>query len=95
MATISRCWFEATTQRMVDFELVEDMIATFHTFSPEFLAAVIQLTDQNGSTSLHYAVGHGAWPLVSVILDTGYAPVNHLNLAGFSPIMIATISHRK
>ncbi|KAM3184251.1 hypothetical protein ACTXT7_008725 [Hymenolepis weldensis] len=45
-----------------------------------------------GSTCLHYAVGHGAWRVVSLILNTGYADANKKNAFGFSPIMIAAIS---
>ncbi|VDP32575.1 unnamed protein product [Schistosoma curassoni] len=45
------------------------------------------------STCLHYSVGHGAWQVVNLILDTGHAHPDHINRSGFSPIMIATLSN--
>ncbi|CAH8663724.1 unnamed protein product [Heterobilharzia americana] len=45
------------------------------------------------STCLHYSVGHGAWRVVNLILDTGHAHPDHLNRSGFSPIMIATLTN--
>ncbi|VDO99733.1 unnamed protein product [Schistosoma margrebowiei] len=44
-------------------------------------------------TCLHYSVGHGAWQVVNLILDTGHAHPDHINRSGFSPIMIATLSN--
>ncbi|VDO00832.1 unnamed protein product [Rodentolepis nana] len=52
----------------------------------------LQFSQFQGSTCLHYAVGHGAWRVVSLILNTGYADANKKNAFGFSPIMIAAIS---
>ncbi|KAL3308056.1 hypothetical protein Ciccas_013417, partial [Cichlidogyrus casuarinus] len=44
------------------------------------------------STALHYAIGHGSWMVVTILLDSGCANVNQLNHAGYSPVMVAAIS---
>ncbi|VDN33880.1 unnamed protein product [Dibothriocephalus latus] len=41
---------------------------------------------------MHYAVGHGSWRVVNLILDTNYADPDQVNASGFSPIMIAAVS---
>ncbi|TNN20137.1 KN motif and ankyrin repeat domain-containing protein, partial [Schistosoma japonicum] len=91
--TVVKIWFELAASSQADLLSIEDFIAILHDYSPSLLRDVIQSVDENDSTCLHYSVGHGAWQVVNLILDTGHAHPNHCNQSGFSPIMIATLSN--
>ncbi|KAK4475157.1 hypothetical protein MN116_002241 [Schistosoma mekongi] len=91
--TVVRIWFELAASSQADLLSIEDFIAILHDYSPSLLRDVIQSVDENDSTCLHYSVGHGAWQVVNLILDTGHAHPDHCNQSGFSPIMIATLSN--
>ncbi|KAA0199031.1 putative KN motif and ankyrin repeat domain-containing protein [Fasciolopsis buskii] len=84
-------WFDLTGATKLELEKLEDFVAILYEHHEDLLRDVMQSVDDNGSTSLHYAVGHGAWPVVNLILDSGYAEPDRFNLVGFSPIMIATV----
>ncbi|THD21375.1 KN motif and ankyrin repeat domain-containing protein 2 [Fasciola hepatica] len=84
-------WFDLTGATKLELEKLEDFVAILHEHHEELLRDVMQSVDDNGSTSLHYAVGHGAWAVVNLILDSGYSQPDRFNLVGFSPIMIATV----
>ncbi|CAH8563519.1 unnamed protein product [Schistosoma turkestanicum] len=93
LLTIVKIWFELAATSQTDLPSIEDFIAILHDYSPALLRDVIQSIDENDSTCLHYSVGHGAWQVVNLILDTGHAHPDYLNRSGFSPIMIATLSN--
>nr|CAH8872778.1 unnamed protein product [Trichobilharzia regenti] len=91
--TVVKVWFELAAASQTDLLSIEDFIAILHGYSPALLRDIIQSIDENDSTCLHYSVGHGAWQVVNLILDTGHAHPDHLNRSGFSPIMIATLTN--
>ncbi|CAH8649668.1 unnamed protein product [Schistosoma intercalatum] len=93
LLTLVKIWFELAATSQIDLLSIEDFIAILHDHSPSLLRDVIQSIDENNSTCLHYSVGHGAWQVVNLILDTGHAHPDHINRSGFSPIMIATLSN--
>ena len=45
-----------------------------------------------GNTALHYAVSHGNFDVVGLILDTGVVDVNQPNRAGYTAIMLASLT---
>ncbi|KAK6043574.1 ankyrin repeat protein, partial [Cooperia oncophora] len=53
---------------------------------------VVNITDQNGNTALHYAVSHGNFGVVSSLLDSGECQLNLANRAGYSAVMLAALS---
>ncbi|VDP78149.1 unnamed protein product [Echinostoma caproni] len=91
MDKLRTIWFDLTGATKLELEKLEDFVAILYGYHEHLLRDVMQSVDDNGSTSLHYAVGHGAWPVVNLILDSGYAEPDRFNLVGFSPIMIATV----
>merc|ERR1712141_956644 len=61
--------------------------------SKELLSRIVNLTDVNGNTSLHYSVSHGNFDVVSVLLDSKVANPNILNKAGYTCIMLISLAH--
>jgi len=45
-----------------------------------------------GNTALHYAVSHGNFDVVSLLLDTGVVDVNQCNRAGYTAVMLASLA---
>ncbi|CDS37629.1 Ankyrin repeat domain containing protein [Echinococcus multilocularis] len=89
---VRKSWFDMVSQTHIDLEQIEDLFAFLYNSAPQLLYLFVRMPTTRGSTCLHYAVGHGAWRVVSLILNTGYADANKKNSFGFSSIMIAAIS---
>uniref|UniRef100_A0A915D3Y8 Uncharacterized protein n=1 Tax=Ditylenchus dipsaci TaxID=166011 RepID=A0A915D3Y8_9BILA len=56
---------------------------------------VVNLTDQNGNTALHYAVSHENYDVVSVLLDSKVSKVDEMNKAGYSAVMLGALCEIK
>ncbi|CAL8098233.1 unnamed protein product [Calicophoron daubneyi] len=91
LTKLRRVWFELTSPSNVQIEVLQDFVAILYEYDPILLREVVRSVDENGGTCLHYAVGHGAWSVVNLILDSGYGEPDRFNKAGFSPVMIATL----
>lgn len=48
----------------------------FSEVSSVLLEHVINMTDGNGNTALHYSVSHSNFGVVELLLDTGQSPNN-------------------
>ncbi|KAF5405946.1 hypothetical protein PHET_00527 [Paragonimus heterotremus] len=90
MRKLRDIWFNLTSSSKVDLERLEDFLAILNEYHEQLVRDCVQSTNDQGTTCLHLAVGHGAWAVVNLIIDSGYAEPNRLNQAGYSPIMIAT-----
>jgi ankyrin repeat protein len=60
--------------------------------SKELLSRIVNLTDVNGNTALHYSVSHGNFDVVSVLLDSKVANPTILNKAGYTCIMLISLA---
>uniref|UniRef100_A0A0X3PQC4 Uncharacterized protein n=2 Tax=Schistocephalus solidus TaxID=70667 RepID=A0A0X3PQC4_SCHSO len=89
---VRRVWFDVMCRVDIDAHIVEDMFAFMYNCAPVLLYSFIRMPRSAGTTCLHYAVGHGSWRVVNLILDTNYADPDQVNASGFSPIMIAAVS---
>ncbi|KAI3374414.1 hypothetical protein L3Q82_006238 [Scortum barcoo] len=60
--------------------------------TPSLLAFLINMADDNGNTVLHYSVSHCNYSIVSLLLDTGVSDVNLQNNAGYTAVMLASLT---
>ncbi|XP_076600394.1 KN motif and ankyrin repeat domain-containing protein 4-like [Chaetodon auriga] len=60
--------------------------------TPSLLAFMVNLADDNGNTVLHYSVSHCNYSIVSLLLDTGVSDVNLQNNAGYTAVMLASLT---
>ncbi|XP_070701254.1 KN motif and ankyrin repeat domain-containing protein 4-like [Pempheris klunzingeri] len=60
--------------------------------TPPLLAFLVNLADDNGNTVLHYSVSHCNYSIVSLLLDTGVSDVNLQNNAGYTAVMLASLT---
>lgn len=68
---VAQEWFRVSSQRRSQAEPVARMLEGVRHVGPELLAHVVNLTDGNGNTALHYSVSHGNLAIASLLLNTG------------------------
>ncbi len=90
---IQQEWFKASSTKQSNPLDVEDYLDAIEDMSSELLARVVNLTDVNGNTALHYSVSHGNFDVVSVLLDSKVANPNVMNKAGYTCIMLISLAH--
>ena len=89
---IQQEWFKTSSTKQSNPLDVEDYLDAIEEQSRALLDRVINLTDVNGNTALHYSVSHGNFDVVSVLLDSKVANPNILNKAGYTCIMLISLA---
>ena len=90
---IQRDWFRVSSQNNSDPHRVEDYLDIFEMqYSRGLLHRVVNLTDANGNTAMHYAVSHGNYDVVSLLLDSKVCSVNQQNKAGYTATMLVSLA---
>ncbi|KAJ8389102.1 hypothetical protein AAFF_G00123080 [Aldrovandia affinis] len=56
------------------------------------LEFVVNMSDGNGNTALHYTVSHSNFPVVKLLLDTGLCNADKQNKAGYTAIMLTALA---
>ncbi|KAK3090028.1 hypothetical protein FSP39_008640 [Pinctada imbricata] len=90
---IQQEWFKVASHKLSDCNQVEDYLSSFNEISRRCLEYVVNLQDANGNTSIHYAVSHCNFDIVSLLLDTGVVDLNKQNKAGYTATMLATLAY--
>lgn len=85
-------WFSAAAEETSKASTVTVHVREVKRNAPSLLAFLINLADDNGNTVLHYSVSHCNYSIVSVLLDTGVADVNLQNNAGYTAMMLASLT---
>ncbi|CAJ0567484.1 unnamed protein product, partial [Mesorhabditis spiculigera] len=86
-------WLKTAARKNSQAAHVEVLLEAIRGIDAKLLKAVVNLTDQNGNSALHYAVSHGNFPVVSSLLDCGECELNLANKAGYTPVMLAALSN--
>ncbi|XP_078235059.1 KN motif and ankyrin repeat domain-containing protein 3 isoform X2 [Pogona vitticeps] len=85
-------WFCISSQKRSLASEVADHLQAFAEISPALLSHVVNLSDGNGNTALHYSVSHSNFDIVRLLLETGVCNVNHQNKAGYTGLMLAALA---
>jgi len=88
-------WFKISSTKGSNPLNVEDYLDFLEAdqgMSKELLSRIVNLTDVNGNTALHYSVSHGNFDVVSVLLDSKVANPNILNKAGYTCVMLISLA---
>ena len=86
-------WFKISSTKGSNPLDVEDYLDFIELdMSKELLARIVNLTDVNGNTALHYSVSHGNFDVVSFLLDSNGANPNILNKAGYTCNMLISLA---
>ncbi|XP_028259388.1 KN motif and ankyrin repeat domain-containing protein 3 isoform X2 [Parambassis ranga] len=90
--TVQLEWFRISSAKMAQPSRVSDYLMAFSEVSSMLLEHVVNMTDGNGNTALHYSVSHSNFGVVGLLLDTGVCAVDKQNKAGYTAIMLAALS---
>ncbi|XP_028977270.2 KN motif and ankyrin repeat domain-containing protein 3 [Esox lucius] len=90
--TVQLEWFRVSSAKMAQPSRVSNYLMAFTEISSALLAHVVNMTDGNGNTALHYSVSHSNFAVVKLLLDTGMCRVDKQNKAGYTAIMLAALS---
>ncbi|XP_022626137.1 KN motif and ankyrin repeat domain-containing protein 3 [Seriola dumerili] len=90
--TVQLEWFRISSAKMAQPSRVSDYLMAFSEVSSVLLEHVVNMTDGNGNTALHYSVSHSNFGVVGLLLDTGVCCVDKQNKAGYTAIMLAALS---
>ncbi|XP_071342146.1 KN motif and ankyrin repeat domain-containing protein 3 [Trachinotus anak] len=90
--TVQLEWFRISSAKMAQPSRVSDYLMAFSEVSSVLLQHVVNMTDGNGNTALHYSVSHSNFGVVGLLLDTGVCCVDKQNKAGYTAIMLAALS---
>ncbi|XP_018614732.2 KN motif and ankyrin repeat domain-containing protein 1a isoform X1 [Scleropages formosus] len=90
--TVQQEWFRVSSQKQALPTMVEAHLVAFRAISPALLQHVVNMTDGNGNTALHYSVSHSNFDIVKKLLDADVCNVDQQNKAGYTPIMLAALA---
>lgn len=74
--TVQLEWFRISSAKMAQPSRVADYLMAFSEVSSALLEHIVNMTDGNGNTALHYSVSHSNFNVVELLLDTGQWPNN-------------------
>ncbi|XP_030377825.1 KN motif and ankyrin repeat domain-containing protein 2 isoform X2 [Scaptodrosophila lebanonensis] len=93
--TIQDHWFRNSSTGTSNAHEVEDYLDYFESLSVPLLEYCVNLVDKNGNTAMHYAVSHGNFDVVSILLDSKVCNVNQMNNAGYTCVMLVSLAKLK
>ncbi|KAK5859549.1 hypothetical protein PBY51_021101 [Eleginops maclovinus] len=85
-------WFGAAAEEASVCSMVAVYLREVKRVTPSLMAFLINMADDNGNTALHYSVSHCNYSIVSLILDTGVGDVSIQNNAGYTAVMLASLT---
>lgn len=85
-------WFKISSTEAATSDNVEDYLDFFEEQSWDLLTYMVNLSDKNGNTAMHYAVSHGNFDVVSILLDSKVTSINQTNNAGYTCVMLVSLA---
>ncbi|XP_014914305.1 KN motif and ankyrin repeat domain-containing protein 4-like [Poecilia latipinna] len=92
LVTMFQHWFGTAAEEASEPSRVAAYLKEVKSEAPPLLAFLVNLADDNGNTVLHYSVSHCNYAVVSLLLDTGMSDVNVQNNAGYTAVMLASLT---
>ncbi|XP_011136034.1 KN motif and ankyrin repeat domain-containing protein 1 isoform X2 [Harpegnathos saltator] len=89
---IQQEWFKISSMSSANPLDVEDYLDCFEECSGTLLEYIVNMTDASGNTAMHYAVSHGNFDVVSILLDSKVCDINKANVAGYTAVMLAALA---
>lgn len=85
-------WFKISSLVTANPLDVEDYLDALEDMSSLLLEYVVNLSDSSGNTAMHYAVSHGNFDVVSILLDSKVCDINKQNKAGYTSVMLVSLT---
>lgn len=91
-AIVETEWFRISSTENADPLNVEDYLDCFEEVSAGLLEYIVNMVDTSGNTAMHYAVSHGNFDVVSILLDSKVCDINKQNKAGYTSVMLVSLA---
>lgn len=85
-------WFKISSLVTANPLDVEDYLDAFEDMSAVLLQYIVNMCDASGNTAMHYAVSHGNFDVVSILLDSKVCDINKTNKAGYTSVMLVSLA---
>ncbi|XP_056606242.1 KN motif and ankyrin repeat domain-containing protein 4 isoform X2 [Triplophysa dalaica] len=85
-------WFRVSSQKDSQADTVTLYLREVGFQTPTLMRYIVNLSDGNGNMALHYSVSHSNFSVVKLLLDTGLCEVDQQNKAGYTAIMLASLT---
>ncbi|CAG9828438.1 unnamed protein product [Diabrotica balteata] len=85
-------WFKISSSVTANPLEVEDYLDAFEDVSSLLLEYIVNMSDYSGNTAMHYAVSHGNFDVVSILLDSKVCDINKQNKAGYTSVMLVSLA---
>ncbi|XP_056646149.1 uncharacterized protein LOC130451264 isoform X1 [Diorhabda sublineata] len=85
-------WFKVSSLVTANPLDVEDYLDALEDMSSLLLEYVVNMSDSSGNTAMHYAVSHGNFDVVSILLDSKVCDINKQNKAGYTSVMLVSLA---
>ncbi|XP_047146364.1 uncharacterized protein LOC100203056 isoform X2 [Hydra vulgaris] len=92
MSIIQALWFKTVKRKRANAAIVKSYIDLFQQRVPELLETIMNMSDDEGNTALHFAITYKNYAVVNILLDSGECSVDTINQSGYSPIMMACLT---
>lgn len=92
ISVIQQEWFKISSVFTANPLDVEDYLDAFEDYSSLLLQYVVNMSDESGNTAMHYAVSHGNFDVVSILLDSKVCDINRSNKAGYTCVMLVSLA---
>uniref|UniRef100_A0A5S6Q9W7 ANK_REP_REGION domain-containing protein n=1 Tax=Trichuris muris TaxID=70415 RepID=A0A5S6Q9W7_TRIMR len=89
---VQHTWLKAAARRTADAAQVDKFLRLVEARGQQLLELVVNICDENDNSALHYAVSHGNFDVVSLLLDCAQCQLDKSNKAGYTPAMLAALS---
>ncbi|KAG1685801.1 KN motif and ankyrin repeat domain-containing protein 1 [Nymphon striatum] len=89
---IQQDWFRISSQKTTNAHDVEDYLDQLEDFSKDLLNTVVNMSDSNGNTAMHYAVSYGNFDVVSLLLDSKVCDISKQNKVGYTCVMLVSLA---
>ncbi|KAF5276654.1 hypothetical protein FQA39_LY06458 [Lamprigera yunnana] len=89
---IQQEWFKMSSLINANPLDVEDYLDGFEDISSDLLHYIVNMVDVSGNTAMHYAVSHGNFDVVSILLDSKVCDINQPNKAGYTSVMLVSLA---
>ncbi|RZC40260.1 KN motif and ankyrin repeat domain-containing protein 2, partial [Asbolus verrucosus] len=89
---IQQEWFKISSLFTANPLDVEDYLDAFEDVSSLLLQYIVNMSDDSGNTAMHYAVSHGNFDVVSILLDSKVCDINKPNKAGYTSVMLVSLA---
>jgi len=85
-------WFKISSIVSANPLDVEEYLDSFEDISSDVLEYIVNMVDGSGNTAMHYAVSHGNFDVVSILLDSKVCDINKQNKAGYTSVMLVSLA---